>query len=195
MQCSAPDEDRAILRKHCLELRNRIDPALKRQLDANIIAALSRWLENKYPENPVDAWLALWWPIGSEPDWRGQEAVLRRSGWQLALPCVIAKDQALRFARYAEGTVLRKAAMGMLEPANPRWVEPWVMTAPCVGYWQRYRMGYGGGFYDRSMAALDSQARQRSAAIAYSACEIKFEPQAHDIAFGTVITELSMANL
>lgn len=181
------------MRKHCLELRNQIDPDLKHQYDARIIAGLLKWLEDKCPERPSDAWLALWWPIGSEPDWRNYAPALRMAGWRLALPCVIAPDQALGFAQFEESTVMRRAAMGIYEPLQPLWIQPWVVTAPCLGFWKAYRLGYGGGFYDRSMALLDESARARCAAIAYSKCEISFQPKQNDIAFGTVITEQSIS--
>ncbi|NBT01174.1 MAG: 5-formyltetrahydrofolate cyclo-ligase, partial [Betaproteobacteria bacterium] len=69
------------------------------------------------------------------------------------------------------------------------WVNPWVIAAPCVGFFGDYRLGFGGGYYDRTLALLDAQARARTIAIAYSICEVEFEPKGHDIAFGTIITE------
>lgn len=57
------------------------------------------------------------------------------------------------------------------------------------GFFNNYRLGYGGGYYDRSLALLDEEARKRTIAVAYSACEVVFEPEAHDIAFATLITE------
>ncbi|NCV55144.1 MAG: hypothetical protein EBW54_02875 [Betaproteobacteria bacterium] len=67
---SSQDKHRSALRKQCLALRNQIDPALKQAYDACIITRLMQWLEGQKPEDACQALLALWWPIGSEPDWR-----------------------------------------------------------------------------------------------------------------------------
>jgi len=182
-------DHRKALRATCLERRNTIDPELKRQYDAAIIARLIDWLDKHPPAKQSDALLALWWPIGSEPDWRSFASQLRRLGWQLALPCVTGKNLPLSFARYDEDTVLRCAGLGIFEPAQVQRIQPWIIAAPCVGFFKNYRLGYGGGYYDRSLAQLDDGARKRTIAVAYSACEVVFEPEAHDIAFATLITE------
>lgn len=181
--------DRKALRATCLERRNTIDRGLKLQYDTAIIARLIDWLDKHPPAKQSDALLALWWPIGSEPDWRSFASQLRRLGWQLALPCVTGKNLPLSFARYDEDTVLRCAGLGIFEPAQVQRIQPWIIAAPCVGFFKNYRLGYGGGYYDRSLALLDDGARKRTIAVAYSACEIVFEPEAHDIAFATLITE------
>jgi 5-formyltetrahydrofolate cyclo-ligase len=182
-------DDRKALRATCLERRNTIDPGLKLQYDTAIIARLIDWLDKHPPAKQSDALLALWWPIGSEPDWRSFASQLRRLGWQLALPCVTGKNLPLSFARYDEDTVLRCAGLGIFEPAQVQRIQPWIIAAPCVGFFKNYRLGYGGGYYDRSLAQLDDGARKRTIAVAYSACEVVFEPEAHDIAFATLITE------
>lgn len=189
---SSQDKHRSALRKQCLALRNQIDPALKQAYDACIITRLMQWLEGQKPEDASQALLALWWPIGSEPDWRPFAPALRKAGWRLALPCVMGPQQALRFAVYEDATELRRAAMGIHEPVRPDWIQPWVLSAPCVGFYQRYRLGYGGGYYDRSIAGLDQEARKRTVAIGYSICEVVFEPQAHDLAFAAVISERAL---
>ena len=182
-------DDRKALRATCLERRNTIDRGLKLQYDTAIIARLIDWLDKHPPAKQSDALLALWWPIGSEPDWRSFASQLRRLGWQLALPCVTGKNLPLSFARYDEDTVLRCAGLGIFEPAQVQRIQPWIIAAPCVGFFKNYRLGYGGGYYDRSLAQLDDGARKRTIAVAYSACEVVFEPEAHDIAFATLITE------
>lgn len=182
-------DHRKALRATCLARRNTIDPELKRQYDAAIIARLIDWLDKHPPAKQSDAQLALWWPIGSEPDWRSFAGQLRRLEWQLALPCVTGKNLPLSFARYDEDTVLRRAGLGIFEPAQVQRIQPWIIAAPCVGFFNNYRLGYGGGYYDRSLALLDEEARKRTIAVAYSACEVVFEPEAHDIAFATLITE------
>ena len=117
-------DDRKALRATCLERRNTIDPGLKLQYDTAIIARLIDWLDKHPPAKQSDALLALWWPIGSEPDWRSFASQLRRLGWQLALPCVTGKNLPLSFARYDEDTVLRCAGLGIFEPAQVQRINP-----------------------------------------------------------------------
>lgn len=185
--------DRATLRKECLRVRDGLDPRLRCASDAAIATHLRGWLATLSPPPPSDAALALWWPIGSEPDLRPFFAGFRALGWTVALPCVVARGSALRFAVYDTDTPLRTVAFGLQEPASPRWVEPWAIAAPCVGFWGLYRLGYGGGYYDRTLAASHGLAQGRSAAIAYSQSRIElpdaFAPQPLDQTFSAVITE------
>ena len=182
-------DDRQTLRKRCLAQRKRIDPSLKMQYDAVIIARLMAWLDKHPAPGTSEALLALWWPIGSEPDWRPFASQLRKAGWHLALPCMDGSDKPLVFARYDENTVLRPAGLGTMEPEDAQRVCPWIIAAPCVGFFQSFRLGYGGGYYDRTLALLDAQARARTVALAYSICEVIFQPHPHDIAFAAVVTE------
>jgi 5,10-methenyltetrahydrofolate synthetase len=185
--------DRKTLRKECLLVRDGLDPQLRCTSDAAIATHLRGWLATLSPPRPSDAALALWWPIGSEPDLRPFFAGFRALGWTLALPCVVGRGRALRFAVYDTDAPLRKVAFGLREPACPRWVEPWAIAAPCVGFWGAYRLGYGGGYYDRTLAHSPALARSRSAAIAYSQSRINaqdaFAPQPLDQTFSVIITE------
>jgi len=185
--------DRETLRKKYLQVRDGLDPQLRCTSDAAIATHLRGWLATLSPPRPPNAALALWWPIGSEPDLRPFFAGFRALGWTVALPCVVGRGRALRFAAYDTDTPLRKVAFGLQEPACPHWVEPWVIAAPCVGFRGMYRLGYGGGYYDRTLAHSPALARGRSAAIAYSQSQIEaldaFPPQPLDQAFSVIITE------
>ena len=185
--------NRALLRKKYLQLRDGLDLRTREKADASIAVHLRCWLatlELPQAANPI---LALWWPVGSEPDLRPYFAGFRALGWTLALPCVIARACALRFARYDADTTLRQAAFGIHEPACPHWVEPSALAAPCVGFWDGYRLGYGGGYYDRTLAE-DVGLASRSVAVAYRqsriAAEDGFVALPLDQRFSAVITEV-----
>ncbi len=78
--------------------------------------------------------------------------------------------------------------MGVQVPAaSSAEVAPELLLIPCVGFNQeRFRLGYGGGFYDRTLAA---RPRPRAIGVAYECSRAEFSVEAHDIALDAVVTE------
>lgn len=138
---------------------------------------------------PVDC-LGVYWPIRSEPDLRPTYDELTRLGVQLALPVVEDKDAPLRFAAWMPGDAVVRDMMGVSIPAPPqRIVQPQALLIPCVGFTpDRLRLGYGGGFYDRTLAASP---RPVAIGIAYSSAQTCFERAPHDAELDLIITESS----
>lgn len=78
-------------------------------------------------------------------------------------------------------------AFGTAIPQSNAEVNPDVLLLPCVGFNNgRFRLGYGGGFYDRTLAATP---RPTTIGVAYDCSEASFGHEAHDIAMDVVITE------
>jgi 5,10-methenyltetrahydrofolate synthetase len=159
------------------EQRSRCDALISEQV-------LAWW-----QAQPVDL-LGVYWPIKSEPDLRFAYDELTRLGVQLALPVVAAKDTPLRFAAWMPGDTVVKDVMGVSIPAPPlRIVQPQALLIPCVGFTQeRLRLGYGGGFYDRTLAL---QPRPLAIGIAYACAQTAFERAPHDAELDVIITESS----
>ena len=133
----------------------------------------------------------MYWPLRDEPDLHAAYAELARLGARLLLPVVVAKDQALEFAEWRIGEAMVKDAMGVAVPAELRLqaAYPPALLVPCLGFNpQGYRLGYGGGFYDRTLAR---QPRPRTLGIAYSCLEAAFAGDAHDVALDRVLTEIA----
>lgn len=135
--------------------------------------------------NPVDV-LGVYWPIRSEPDLRATYDELVRLGVRLALPVVEEKEAPLRFAAWTPGEPVVKDAMGVSIPAPPqRVVQPQALLIPCVGYTaERVRLGYGGGFYDRTLAM---QPRPFAIGIAYAGALAAFDRAPHDAVLDLII--------
>lgn len=108
------------------------------------------------------------------------------------LPVVVAKDAPLKFATWAWGDALVLDAYGIAVPAKQTWVRPDVVVLPCVGFMQQqgqyFRLGYGGGYYDRTLAALRSTGMVVAVGAAYAASRCEFGVAAHDAVLEAVLT-------
>lgn len=114
---------------------------------------------------------------------------LTRAGAHVAFPRVTAKDAALEFHCVPDGEILRPGAFGIHEPLDhwPR-VTPDILLVPLLAYDDRgYRLGYGGGYYDRTLAALPGA---RAVGVAYAGQRVDFLPHdAHDCRLHAILTE------
>ena len=135
--------------------------------------------------------LAVYWPIRGEPDLRPVYTALIDAGIELSLPVVIAPKTPLSFAAWLPGQPMQCDSAGLPIPAQPqRHLIPDVILLPCVGFnQQRIRLGYGGGFYDRTLATLPTSI---AIGIAFECARSIFDAAAHDIPMHHVITERSM---
>ena len=114
---------------------------------------------------------------------------LAQDGNAIAFPRVVDKDAALEFHHVPDGEILHPGAYGIHEPLR-HWpiVMPSVLLVPLLAFdAQGHRLGYGGGYYDRTLAALRNV---RAIGIAYAGQEIASLPHdAHDMALDNVLTE------
>lgn len=175
--------DKIALRRSLIRLRRSIDSAQRAQHDSAIGRHVAEW----WRAHPVPV-LGVYWPINHEPDLHVAYAELVAAGVQLALPVVIAPDTPLQFAAWTPGAALAKDAFGVSIPAGTiRPLQPQALLIPCLGFTAAgIRLGYGGGFYDRTLAASP---RPFAVGIAYSCAQSEFSAAAHDIAMDVLITE------
>jgi 5,10-methenyltetrahydrofolate synthetase len=176
-------EDKAALRRALIDARRVLSSDMRTRLDSAIAALLVAWWQS----NPVQS-LGVFWPIQHEPDLRTAYALLAAKGVQLALPIVDKRDAPLRYAAWTPGDPVVKDALGISIPAkNEVSMLPEALLIPCVGFNQaRFRLGYGGGFYDRT---LDTSPRPLAVGIAYAASSATFSAAPHDIPMDVLITE------
>lgn len=178
--------DKAALRKALRLARAQRDPAAKAQHDAAIGARVLAWWHAMAAEAPVS--LGVYWPLKGEPDLSAAYAELAARGVRLALPVVLARDAALGFAEWAPGEAMLADSMGVAVPAQLRMVErPPALLVPCLGFnAQGYRLGYGGGYYDRT---LEQVPRPLTAGVAYASDLAQFASAPHDVALDLIITD------
>jgi 5-formyltetrahydrofolate cyclo-ligase len=133
--------------------------------------------------------VSFYWPMGDEADPRALAHALAARGHALALPVVAAKKSPLVFRRWREGDPLIVHIFGMHEPAAaaPE-IVPDVLLIPLLAFDAKgTRLGYGGGFYDRTLASLKTK---RAIGIAYAGQEAAELPcHAHDHPLAAVVTE------
>jgi 5,10-methenyltetrahydrofolate synthetase len=133
--------------------------------------------------------VSAYWPFRGEPDLRPLLAEVTARGGRTALPVVIEKGRPLEFHLWQAGDALGRGVWNIPIPAEPRPCAPDIVLAPVVGFDPAcYRLGYGGGFFDRTLAALP--ARPQVIGVGYSAARLAtIYPQAHDIAMDVIVTE------
>ena len=178
--------DKASLRKALMRARAAVDPHKKALWDAAIGAALMTWWRALGAGAPAS--IGVYWPLRGEPDLSVAYAELADSGVRLALPVVLERDAALGFAHWTPGEAMLPDCVGVAVPAALRIVErPPALLIPCLGFnAQRYRLGYGGGYYDRT---LEMMPRPLTVGVAYACQQAAFASAAHDVPLDVVITE------
>ena len=137
----------------------------------------------------ISAKLAFCWPIRGEYDARPLAQRLRERGAVTALPVVIAPGQPLVFREWYPGVALATDVLGIPYPARSDSVAPTTVLLPMNGWDQRgYRLGYGSGYFDRTLASL---ARKPAViGVSYELARIEtIRPQPWDIPMDWVVTE------
>lgn len=131
-------------------------------------------------------------PVRSEIDTRPLLVRMAGEGWITCLPVVVAEGQPLIFRRWLPGDLLEKGAMAIDIPyATSPEVEPDVLIVPLLAFDSKgYRLGYGGGFYDRTLKKLRAKKKIIAIGAAYAAQEVEHVPHAdHDQPLDFVMTE------
>ncbi|TKT80440.1 5-formyltetrahydrofolate cyclo-ligase [Aquamicrobium sp. LC103] len=133
--------------------------------------------------------VSLYWPFRGEPDSRGWAQTIIDRGGLVALPVVVEKAAPLIFRRWKPGDRLEKGIWNIPVPADGEPVLPDIVVSPVVGFDpSNYRLGYGGGFYDRTLAALPRP--RLVAGVGYAMQRIPtIYPQPHDVPMDVVLTE------
>ena len=133
--------------------------------------------------------VSAYWPFRGEPDLRGFMDQVSSRGGQCALPVVIERAKPLVFRPWSAGEPLAKGVWNIPVPATTEEVVPDIVIAPVVGFDQaRYRLGYGGGFFDLTLAAMKNSPLKLGVGYRQQAL-VTIHPQPNDIPMDMVITE------
>jgi 5-formyltetrahydrofolate cyclo-ligase len=95
----------------------------------------------------------------------------------VCVPVIIGAGQALRFREWSRGCAMEMGEFGAEIPAEGAWIEPEVLIVPLVGFDSRgYRLGYGGGFYDRTLQGLRGKRATLAVGFGFAAQEMAAVP-------------------
>ncbi len=169
-------EQKAAARREAKARRQAI-PRIDREAGAQKAAAL--FLES-IPFSQ-DAVVSAYWPMGHELDCRPLLHALQAAGHTVALPVVVGSRQPLLFRNWKPGDDMAVSTFGVSEPLESAdEVQPDVVVAPLLAYnAQGFRLGYGGGYYDRTLRTLRRAAPGLLAVgLAFAAQEVSALP--HD---------------
>ncbi len=137
--------------------------------------------------------VAFCWPYQHEYDARHLMRQMRACGARSLLPVVLGQQQPLIFRQWKPGDELAKGVYDIPYPASGEGVVPDVALVPMNGFDARgYRLGYGGGFFDRTLASLRAGGLMRPLAIGVTYELARMEtihPQPYDIPMDYVVTE------
>lgn len=130
-----------------------------------------------------------WWPIRGELDLRPWLAGLADRGARAALPLVAERSQPLIFRPWATGAKMERGFWNIPVPVEGPEIAPDIVLAPVVGFDAAgYRLGHGGGYFDRTLAALKPMPRPIGVGLT-SARLATIHPQPHDIPMEAIVTE------
>ena len=171
------------LRQRLISARRNMSADAKAVADARISQRLSEWLDLHQPAS-LGAYIAM----SSEPELITLYETLSSRGITLAMPVVLEKNQALIYVRWQPGELLARDASGTMAPAqHEHALQPAVVLAPCVGFNDEgFRLGYGGGYFDRTLA---HKPRPTTIGVAYAITRTQFAAEAHDIPLDLIITD------
>ena len=154
--------------------------------------------QHELPINRKDGFASVsgFYPYQAEINVLPLLARLVSEGWQTALPVVMAKGEPLTFRAWAPGEPTGRGIWDIHVPLEtaPE-LKPDVLLVPMLAFDRRgYRLGYGGGYYDRTLAAMAGAGRQPTTfAVGYSLSAIPtIHPQTHDIPMDVIATEEGM---
>ncbi|MGA7265166.1 MAG: 5-formyltetrahydrofolate cyclo-ligase [Stellaceae bacterium] len=171
-------------RQRLLALRTAAPPVERRlwgtEIEANLRALLL--------ERPVVT-LGVYWPFQAEFDPRSLIDWVIAQGHAVALPAVVDKKGPLEYRAWRPGDALVDGVWNIPIPEVRHVVLPQAVLGPLVGFdRQCYRLGYGGGYFDRTLAAFSVPPLAIGVGFEMSQIETIF-PQPFDIPMDVIVTE------
>lgn len=180
---------RARLRRERIALREGMAPEARTRASAAIEAHLKALL---LPRTP--GVIAFCWPIRAEFDARSLiRHLLLDRGWITCIPVVEQVDQPMVFRAWSPNKVMARDVHGIPIPAASPRCHPDVVLLPLVAFDGRgYRLGYGGGYFDRTLAVLNP--RPWTIGVGYELGRVDtIRPESHDVPLDLCVTEAGVS--
>jgi 5,10-methenyltetrahydrofolate synthetase len=182
--------ERGVLRRSALERRM----ALSAEDCARLSGELRVHLRTGFPQL-AEMRVAFCWPVNNEPDLRPLLETWMaegKSGFSALLPVVVEENAPLAFRVWTAETKLENDRYGIPTPAGGEFVVPEALLLPVNAFDAAgYRIGYGGGYFDRTLAALKAQGAQPLCiGVGFELARVdSIHPAAHDVPLDAMVTE------
>jgi 5-formyltetrahydrofolate cyclo-ligase len=187
----AAGHSRDFERRRLLQLRDELPDATRAEMDHRIVAHL-RVLVRDMLRGSRPPWkIGGYWPIRNEPDIRPLFHELTKGGHRIGLPLVDRVQRPLTFVHWKPQSAMAPGFLGVPVPTSGNAVYVELLLVPCLGFSSgpdgvHHRLGYGGGYYDRTLAAR----RCKTIGVAYESMRSEhFEPGPHDVPLDYIVTE------
>jgi 5,10-methenyltetrahydrofolate synthetase len=179
-----PAELRTALRREKIAARLALRADEHRAASARILERLGLLFEGRPP-----ATIGFCWPIRAEVDCRPLVEKMLAAGWHAVMPTVVAPAAPMEFRPWWPGAPLTVDPFGIPVPATPAGRAPAVLLVPLVAFDAAgYRLGYGGGFFDRTLA--NCRPPPETIGIGFAFAEVAtIHPETHDIPLDRIVTE------
>jgi 5-formyltetrahydrofolate cyclo-ligase len=168
-----------------LRLNRMALPSSEKEFVKHTVRNLMR---ERFPELRF-ARLGFYWPFQGEIDVRHLVRDYYALGAEAALPVVVEGGKPLEFWSWHPGMKLRRGVWNIPVPSERSPVQPTILLVPLLGFDAAgYRLGYGGGYYDRTLATFAQ--KPLSIGIGYELGRLEtIYPQSHDIPMDVIVTE------
>ena len=188
---------KALLRKELIAKRENLSDKLTRI--HLLTQSMRMWLMGRVETGRVDSIIGAYWPIKGEFDplpalhrWKEDgELIGLPQQRRIGLPVVNKTNGTLKFYVWYPGCEMEEDAYNIPKPKDTEVITPTLLFVPCVGFTvsegKSYRLGYGGGFYDKTLANLSP--RPFTVGLAFECARANFSPEAHDMPLDLVLTE------
>ena len=161
--------------------------ALSAEYRTSQTTEIAKQLDQFVASEPT-AVVSVYWPIRGEPDLRPWMRAAWSRGVRIALPVAVSLAQPLTFREWCPGAPMAHGLWKIPYPADGAEVTPAIVLAPLVGFDSGcYRLGYGGGFFDRTLAAMTT--KRLAIGLGYPDAAIPtIFPQPHDVPMDVIVT-------
>lgn len=178
------DQEKSELRSRCAKARKAANAGCNQEPACEFLSAHLQAI-------PALETVSGYWPIRTEIDPRPAMKALYSIGVQICLPVVIGAGEVLEFRLWEPNTPMIESSFGVMVPKERALVEPEALIVPLLAFDQEgHRLGYGGGFYDRTLKALREKRRTYGVGFAYSAQLMDHVPNGpHDQHLDVIVTE------
>ena len=179
-------------RRRLLQLRDELPEPTRLEMDRRIVEALTQLVREMLRGSRAPWRIGGYWPIRNEPDIRPLFHEFTKGGHRIGLPLVDRVQRPLTFVHWKPQSAMAPGFLGVPVPTSGNAVSVELLLVPCLGFSTgpdgiHHRLGYGGGYYDRTLAAR----RCKTIGVAYEAMRSEhFEPGPHDVPLDHIVTEV-----